>query len=97
VLSALILEKVQSLAPNSPAAQAPRLGAYVMVVGGMLRLWNVNREAFDKVLEEVRQRGGAALGQPYVRPTPAQFIDVMSEALVFPLNVSDEAVAKERV
>jgi predicted Zn-dependent protease len=97
ILTALVLQKVQGLTPEHAAAQAPHLGAYLMILGNMLRVWNVNRAALDEVVQELRQRVGPALGEPHVRTGPAVFTDVLSEAMTFPLSATDEASGQARV
>jgi tetratricopeptide (TPR) repeat protein len=97
ILTGLIVEKVQALTPELAATQLPRLGAYLLVLGDMLRMWNVNRETFDPAVAEVRQRGGPALGEPYLRVGPAHFSDVLAEGLAFPLQAADEADGKQRM
>ena len=42
-----------------------------MIVGNMMRLWNINRSALDEVVQELRQRIGPAVGEPHARTTPA--------------------------
>jgi tetratricopeptide (TPR) repeat protein len=97
VLTGLLVERAQTLVVGQPAGQTPRLGAYFMIVGEMLRLWNVNREAFEAATDEMRQRGGPALGDPYVRPGPAHFGDVLAEGLAFPVNATSEAEGKKQM
>jgi tetratricopeptide (TPR) repeat protein len=97
VLTGILVEKVQALIPEQAATQMPRLGAYFLIVGDMLRMWSVNRETFDAVREEVRQRAGPALGEPYLRPGPAHFADVLSDSLAFPVTATDEAEGKKRM
>jgi tetratricopeptide (TPR) repeat protein len=97
ILTGLILQKVQGLTPEHAAAQAPHLGAYLMILGNMMRLWNVNRAALDEVVQELRQRVGPALAEPQARTTPAVFADILSEAMTFPLNAPDEATGQARV
>jgi tetratricopeptide (TPR) repeat protein len=97
LLTGLMVEKVQTLIPEQAAGQMPRLGAYFMILGNMLRLWNVNRETFEAVTAEMRQRAGPALDEPYVRPGPAHFADVLAEAMAFPVNATSEAEGKQRM
>jgi tetratricopeptide (TPR) repeat protein len=97
ILTGLIVEKVQALTAELAASQLPRLGAYIMVVGDMVRLWNVNKETFDVVVDEVRQGAGPSLGDPYLRTGPAHFADVLAEAMAFPVNATDEAEGKRRM
>jgi tetratricopeptide (TPR) repeat protein len=95
IITAVLLEKVTALTPELAARQLPRLGAYMMVLGDMVRLWNGNQETFESSLAEVKQRTGAALGEPYLRDGPAHFADVLSEGLAFPTQATDEAEGKK--
>jgi tetratricopeptide (TPR) repeat protein len=97
ILTGLLVEKVQGLTAEHAASQLPRLGAYFMIIGDMLRLWNVNAETFAAVLAEVRQRGGPTLGEPYLRDGPAHFADVLADSLAFPVQAIDEAEGKRRM
>jgi len=97
ILTGILVEKVQSLTPHLAASQLPRIGAYFLVVGDMLRLWNVNKETFDAITHELRQLCGGALGDPLVRIGPAHFADVLAEGLAFPVQVTDEEEGKRRM
>jgi hypothetical protein len=78
---------------GSPAADSGRLAVFIMVAGDVLRVWGPNRERFDRVREEVRQRLGLTLDQTQVQVGPLPFHDVTSEALVFPTRAAGEAAA----
>jgi tetratricopeptide (TPR) repeat protein len=97
ILTGLLVEKVTALTPELAATQPPRLGAYVMVMGDMVRLWNCNKETFDTAVAEVKQRAGTALGEPYLREGPAHFADVLAEGLAFPVQATDEAEGKKQM
>jgi len=57
-----------------------------MLVGNILRLWNVNGEAVKQTFAEVQQRAGATLADAQWRQGPALFHDVLSEVIVYPLK-----------
>jgi tetratricopeptide (TPR) repeat protein len=97
ILTGLLVEKVQGLTPEHTANQLPRLGAYFMIIGDMLRLWNSNAETFEAVLAEVRQRSGPTLGEPVLQDGPAHFADVLADSLAFPVQSIDEAEGKRRM
>jgi tetratricopeptide (TPR) repeat protein len=94
ILTGLLVEKGTALTVELAATQPRRLAAYMMVMGDMVRLWNGNKETFDPVVAEVRQRAGGALGDPYLRNGPAHFADVLAEGLAFPVHATDEAEGK---
>ena len=60
-------------------------------------LWNTSRPALDAIHAELRERAGPALAEAHYRAGPPQFTEVGAEALVFPVNVSDQAAAQARV
>ena len=97
ILTGIIVEKVQALTPEHAASQLPRIAAYMLLVGDMLRIWNVNKETFDLLVQELRQRAGASLGEPHMQIGPAHFADVLGEALAFPVHTIDEAEGKRRM
>jgi hypothetical protein len=97
-LSAMILEKLPALTAELAARQNSRLGAYLLLLGNIVRVWNINRDALDAVYEEMRQKASKAFaGEPYQARGPAHFTDVFSEALVFPMGAADENEAKRRI
>ncbi len=97
VLTAMILEKVQSLTPESQGREAPRLGAYIMLVGDRMRLWSANKELLDKTWAEIQQRAGGAIGQTMGGRGPGNFADIFLEAMVFPVRMTDEEEIKKRI
>jgi len=97
ILTALILQRVTGLTPEHAAAQAPGLGAYVLIHGNSLRLWNTNRAVLDAILTELRERAAGALAEPHHRTGPPQFTEATADALVFPLSATDEETARMRV
>jgi tetratricopeptide (TPR) repeat protein len=97
LLMGLVLEKVQALTAELQATQAPRLGAFLMIVGDLLHLRSTRLDSLSRVCEELRQRAGTALSEPELRRGPVLFSDLLSEAAVFPFGVKDEAEAKRRV
>lgn len=96
-LNALILEKLPALTPELAARQAPRLGANLIMMGNILRLWNTNKEALDKVFDEIRQQASNALGEVFQARGPASFGEVASEALAFPAGLTSEAEARQKM
>jgi tetratricopeptide (TPR) repeat protein len=97
VLTGLLLEKITALTPEMAAKTTPRLGAYLLLAGNVARLWNVNCEAWEKTVNEVRQRAAGTMAEPQMHRGPAHFSEVLSEGLGFPLGAADEAEAKERM
>jgi tetratricopeptide (TPR) repeat protein len=97
LLTALVLDRVAGLTPEHTAAQLPRLGAHLLIIGDQFRLANSNTEALDRVVKDLRQRVGPALSEPRTGRDPVPFHEVLAEALVFPLGIENEAEADRRV
>jgi tetratricopeptide (TPR) repeat protein len=97
VLTGLILERLPELTPELARSQLPGIGAYLLVFGDRLRVWNVRAEALDALVSELRQALGQALSEPHRARGVAHFSDVLSEALAFPVGLTDQAEAERRV
>lgn len=96
ILSGMVLEKVQSLIPEQAGGASARLGANLVMAGPVVRLWNLDKGALDKVVEEIRDRAGAAIGAVEPGRGPAHFTDVTSEWLVIP-SVATEEEGRKRL
>jgi tetratricopeptide (TPR) repeat protein len=96
-LTAMVLDKVSALTAESAAARLPHLGAQLMMIGQHLRLANTSAEALERTQAELRERVGPALTEPEVRRDPAPFQQLLSEAMCFPVGITDEAEAKRRM
>lgn len=97
LVTGILLEKVEALTAESAAARSPRLAAYFIVAGNLVRLWHTNWEALQKIGQELQQRTAGALADRQQRRGPAVFTDVLAEALVFPVGISSEEEAHRRV
>ena len=85
ILTGIILEPAPiALTPELQARQSPRLGAYMVLMGNMLRVWNVHKESLDKAFAVLKERVGFAENEIYPSRGPAKFPDVLSEAIIFP-------------
>jgi tetratricopeptide (TPR) repeat protein len=75
---------------GAPAADAGRLGGYVVIVGNLFQFTTPLKEPFDRIRDEVRQRLSLGLTELQERHAPIQFADVPSEALLFPLKRAED-------
>ena len=93
-LSGVLLEKSGfGLVTATGVPSVPvKLGAYLVLVGGMLRLWNTSQTAIDQLRQELFARGGG-LSEPRQQRVPASFSDVLTESLVFPLGATSKEAA----
>jgi tetratricopeptide (TPR) repeat protein len=96
IVSALVLEKLPVLAAG-PSAPPSRLAAYLLVMGPILRLRHPQKESLDRVCAEVQQRAAAGLSEGLENVIHATFSDVVLEALVFPVGITDKSLAEERI
>lgn len=98
VLTGILIEPpTVALTPEAQARQMPRLGAYFVLMGNMLRAWNVHKESLDRSFEALRQRTGLNAGDAYPFRGPAKFPDVHSEAIVFPVGVASPEERETRL
>jgi tetratricopeptide (TPR) repeat protein len=97
MMHALLLEKLPGLTPELAATRLARLAAHVLVVGGHLRLWHTDANALRDVCAEVEQRLGAAVAPVRSEELPANFQDVLAEALAFPVHAADKEEASRRI
>jgi tetratricopeptide (TPR) repeat protein len=98
MLSGMILDPPPpALTPELEAKQSPHLGAYLLVVQGLLRVWNTHKDALDRAFANLQKHAGGSLDQAGSMRGPARFHDVFSEALVFPRNATSKEEVARRV
>jgi tetratricopeptide (TPR) repeat protein len=97
VVTGVVLETLPPLTPELAATRTPGLGAYLLVIADRLRLWHTNLETLTPIREELRQKLGQAISEPQLDHGVAGFHEILTEALAFPIRVSDPAEAQERV
>jgi tetratricopeptide (TPR) repeat protein len=98
MLMALLLEEPPpALTPELAARQSPKLAAYLVLMGNILRLWHTQREPLEHIVAKLRQRAGTLMGQVHAARGPAKFHDILSEVLVFPRHAGSEEAAQEQL
>jgi tetratricopeptide (TPR) repeat protein len=97
VVTGVLLQRPQALTAEQLATQPRRLAGFVMLIGQILRLWSVNGEAVREAFAELQKRAGPALADPQWRQGPAQFHDVLSEVIVYPLSATSQEEAEQKV
>ncbi len=98
ILTGLLLEMPPSaLTPELEAQQSPHVGAYLMLIQNLVRLWNTNKESLDRMFATLQKHAAGALGQSAPMRGPAKFHDLLSEALVFPRNALTQEDANRRL
>jgi tetratricopeptide (TPR) repeat protein len=98
ILSAAVLDPPPpALTPELEAKQSPRLGAFLVLLRNILRLWHVNKETLDRTFAALQKHTGAGLGPTNAIRGPAKFHDVTAEALVFPRNAQSQEDVNQRL
>lgn len=98
ILQAVLAEKPgPALTAEQEARQHLRLGAYLILIGNVLRLWNVDRSALERTVQRLQDKLGQVLGPVHKAEGPARYHDVLSGALIFPKGVSDEATFENTI
>lgn len=97
ILSAMVLETGPVITTTPSPGQTARLGAYLLLMGEVMRLWFPNKEALDRVRQELQARLIGAVAEPEFRISPVAFGDVIIEALVFPIGPSTKEEAERRI
>jgi tetratricopeptide (TPR) repeat protein len=97
VLTGIVTDQTGLVTAGACAGMTPHLGAYLMIIGDLFRLWSVSSESLDRVRRDLQQRVGPALSDARMQRGPANFGDIVSEALVFPIGVTDRAEAEKLV
>jgi tetratricopeptide (TPR) repeat protein len=99
VFEALVLDTSSSglVTVGRPATDAARMGAYLIIIGNLLRLSGPVKEPFERVRDEVRQKLGLGLTELEVRRGPLPFHEVIAEAVTFPFASENEEKGAEKV
>jgi tetratricopeptide (TPR) repeat protein len=94
---ALVLEMTTStlVTAGGPAADAGRFAGYLLIAGDLLQVTSPLKEAFDRLRAEVRERLALGLADLPERRGPAQFQDVVADALLFPVGGTEEQVREK--
>jgi tetratricopeptide (TPR) repeat protein len=79
---------------GAPAADAGRLGGYVVILGNLFQFTSPLKEPFDRIRDEVRQRLALGLTELQERKAPIQFQDVTAEALLFPFKRAEDSAQR---
>jgi tetratricopeptide (TPR) repeat protein len=97
VFSALVLEPAPTFTVTPGASEGGPLASYLLIAEGIVRLWGPVRERFERARAEFEQKCRAALSEGHERVGRPAFSDVVTEAVTFPMGVTDQAEAERRV
>lgn len=93
--SCMVVEELPALLDTGTTMA--RVVANVSVAGGVLRMWHTDEESVKKVATEVRDRIQLAVGEPVEGTGPAQFGDLVQDALAYPVRTGDIAQAETKL
>ena len=62
--------------------------------GNEVRVWGTDKDAVGRLREEIRGRLNLGIGEAEIRRMPAQFVDVVAEALIVPMKGTEEEGAR---
>jgi predicted Zn-dependent protease len=98
MLTAMVLESPgPALTPELQARQGMKLAAYLVMVGNILRIWNVNQEALERTFARVREKAGNTIAETLPSRGPAKFIEMLSEGITFSKNAGSKEEAEQRL
>ena len=97
IFTALVLDSGPVITATPGLIEAASMGAYLMTRGNLLRLWGPLSEPLGRIRGELETRASAGLSQGQTHVRNAGLNDVLSEALVFPMGVTDPTEAGNRV
>jgi tetratricopeptide (TPR) repeat protein len=95
--SALVLEASPMITAAPGATGGGPMAAYLLIAQDVLRLWGPVRDRFDQVRAEFEQKAGAGVSHGHASIGRPNFADVVTEAVVFPVGLSDKAEAERRI
>jgi tetratricopeptide (TPR) repeat protein len=95
-LIVLVLEYSQTgiITAGSAPSDLARTAGYLAVVGEVVRVWGTDKDSVGRLREEIRGRLNLAVGEAEMRRLPAQFHEVVAEAIVFPTQAGDEGTRR---
>jgi len=97
MFNAIILDAPSMLSGVSTTPQPAPLAAFLMVVQNIVRLSGPAPDRLKRVREELEKKAGAVLGMPELREVAPVLTDLVTEAVVFPVGISDKVDAEEKV
>ena len=90
----MVCNELPSLFDTGPSTA--KVTANLHIANGVMRVWHASKESVADVVREIRDRLQLAVGEPIDGTGPAQFADIVQEALAYPTRVAnvDEAEKK---
>lgn len=95
VLSSLLVEEIPSLVDTG--TRLARVVGNLTIGGGTMRLWHSQKENVTKLAVEVRDRLQLAVSEAVEGTGPAQFGEIVQDAVAYPVQVADLAQAQQKM
>lgn len=95
MFSCMVVEELPSILDTGTAMA--KVLANMQVTGGMVRLWHVDAAGVTKTTTDLRDRLQLAIGEPSTGTGPAQYGDIIQEALAYPLRATDITQAEAKL
>ncbi len=97
MITGMVLEQKPNLTAELAAHHLSGLGAYLLILGGHLRLWHTSAVPLSAVREELQQGAGAGLTLAGAEQGVANFNDLLADAMAFPTQAGSEEEAQRLV
>lgn len=85
--SCLLGEEIPSLLDTGTSLA--RVVGSLTIAQGVLRLWHTDEACVKKIAQELRDRVNLAVGEPVTGQGPAQFGDIVQEAVAYPVRTAN--------
>lgn len=93
--SSMIVEELPSLVDTGTSMA--KVLASLNIGGGVMRIWGSDEAAVQKIGIEVKDRLNLAVGEASTGTAPANFAEVISQAIAYPLRSKDPVEAEAKV
>jgi tetratricopeptide (TPR) repeat protein len=99
VITGMVLETAAPsiITTGAPVAEDRRLGAYLAMAQGILRIWGPSEDSFNRLRDEIKTKTALTVSEGPVQAGPGSFTDVVAEALVFPAGGVSQEQIKELI
>jgi tetratricopeptide (TPR) repeat protein len=93
--SCLVVEELPSLLDTGTTLA--RVVAGLSIAGGVLRLWHADGEGVTRIARELRDRVNLAVGEPVTGQGPAQFGDIVQDAVAYPVRTASVEEVEQKL
>lgn len=97
MITCIVLDRGGLVTAGASASVSAKLGAYLLIMGDLLRLWSSKEESLQRIRQELEQSAGPGLSDARLGRGPGHFGDVFAEAVVFPVGPTSEAEAGKQL